>query len=42
MTNRIVSVQAGVYGIGIYVIMLSSIAIGFSVAHWPLVLVLAC
>ena len=32
MANRIVSVHAGIYGIGIYAIMLPSS--GFSVAHW--------
>ena len=31
MANRIVSVHAGIYGMGIYAIMLPSI--GFSVAH---------
>ena len=31
MANRIVSVHAGIYGMGIYVIMLPSS--GFSVAH---------
>ena len=31
MANRIVSVHAGIYGIGIYAIMLPSS--GFSVAH---------
>ena len=33
MANRIVSVHAGICGIGIYVIMLPSSS-GFSVAHW--------
>ena len=33
MANRIVSVHAGIYGMGIYTIMLPSS--GFSVAHWP-------
>ena len=33
MANRIVSVRAGIYGMGIYAIMLPSS--GFSVAHWP-------
>ena len=32
MANRIVSVHAGIYGMGIYAIMLPSS--GFSVAHW--------
>ena len=32
MANRIVSVHAGIYGMGIYAIMLRSS--GFSVAHW--------
>ena len=32
MANRIVSVHAGICGIGIYAIMLPSS--GFSVAHW--------
>ena len=32
MANRIVSVHAGIYGMGIYVIMLPSS--GFSVAHY--------
>ena len=32
MANRIVSVHAGIYGIGIYAIMLPSS--GFSVTHW--------
>ena len=34
MANRIVSVHAGIYGRGIYAIMLPSS--GFSVAHRPL------
>ena len=34
MANRIVSVHAGICGIGIYAIMLPSS--GFSVTHWPL------
>ena len=34
MANRIVSVHAGIYGMGIYVIMLPSS--GFSVAYWTL------
>ena len=34
MANRIVSVHAGIYGMGIYAIMLPSS--GFSVAHWSL------
>ena len=33
MANRIVSVHAGIYGMGIYAIMLPSS--GFSVAHSP-------
>ena len=32
MANQIVSVHAGIYGMGIYAIMLPSS--GFSVAHW--------
>ena len=32
MANRIVRVHAGIYGMGIYTIMLPSS--GFSVAHW--------
>ena len=32
MANRIVSVHAGIYGMGIYAIMMPSS--GFSVAHW--------
>ena len=32
MANRIVSVHAGIYGMGIYAIMLPSK--GFSVPHW--------
>ena len=32
MANRIISVHAGIYGMGIYAIMLSSS--GFSVAHY--------
>ena len=32
MANRIVSVHAGIYGMGIYAIMLPSS--GFSIAHW--------
>ena len=32
MANRIVSVHAGIYGMGIYAIMLPSS--GFSVAYW--------
>ena len=34
MANRIVSVHAGIYGMGIYAIMLPSS--GFSVAHYTL------
>ena len=34
MANRIVSVHAGIYGMGIYAIMLPSS--GFSVPHWQL------
>ena len=33
MANRIVSVHAGIYGIGMYAIMLPSS--GFSVVHYP-------
>ena len=33
MAKQIVSVHAGIYGMGIYAIMLPSS--GFSVAHWP-------
>ena len=33
MANRIVSVHAGIYGMGIYAIMLPSS--GFSVPHFP-------
>ena len=35
MANRIVSVHAGIYGMGIHAIMLPSS--GFSVAHWKTV-----
>ena len=34
MANRIVSVHAGIYGMGIYAIMLPSS--GFSVAHYAI------
>ena len=38
MANRIVSVHAGIYGMGIYAIMLPSS--GFSVAHYSDILIL--